>query len=154
MRTFSAIIFLLFIQFSFGQKAKDYFNKEVIDSQKKTARSIIKNLENGEIELSMKYFDNSISELKNTLKSISYKISKVKTETKFSLVIVFDEGFNIYRCRYYDEINELYQVDLFMSEGQPNSDVKKLETKNSEVLKAEQKRRMEMKDVPPPPPPH
>jgi hypothetical protein len=151
MKTFLTAILLLTIQLTFGQKAKDYFNEEVKDAQRTTAQSIMTALENGEIELAAKYFDNSISDLKSNLKSISAEISKVKTGTKLSIVIVFDQGFNIYRCRYYNDSGELYQVDLFMSEGKPDSKVKKLKTKNTDVLKAERKKRME-NNVPPPPP--
>jgi len=151
MKTFSIALFLLITQLNFGQKAKDYFNDEVKDAQRKTAMSVMTALEKGEIELATNYFDNSISELKSNLSSVSNEISKVKAESKLSIVIVFNQGFNIYRCRYYNESGELYQVDLFMSEGQPNSKVRKLKTKNSKVLKAELKKRMERKDAPPPP---
>ncbi|QKX06191.1 hypothetical protein HN014_15155 [Aquimarina sp. TRL1] len=151
MKTFSIVLFLLIAQLNFGQTAKDYFNDEVKNAQRKTARSIMTALEKGATELAMNYFDNSINELKSNLSSVSSEISKVKAKSKLSIIIVFNQGYNIYRCRYYNESGELYQVDLFMSEGQPNSKVRKLKTKNSKVLKAEQKKRIKSNDAPPPP---
>jgi hypothetical protein len=151
MRTFLIITCSLIINLTSGQTAKDYFNEEVKDAQLATAQTIMTALENGKIELAGMFFDDSIKNLRSELNYISSEISKVKAETKLSIVIVFDHASNIYRCRYSNDSDELFQVDLFMSEGQANSKVKKLEIKNSDVLKMEAKERMEMKEPPQPP---
>lgn len=151
MRTFLIITCSLIINLASGQTAKDYFNEEVKDAQLATAQTIMTALENGKIELAEMFFDDSIKNLRSELNYISSEISKVKAETKLSIVIVFDHASNIYRCRYSDDSDELFQVDLFMSEGQANSKVKKFEIKNSDVLKMEAKERMEMKEPPLPP---
>jgi len=151
MRTFLIITCSLIINLTSGQTAKDYFNEEVKDAQLATAQTIMTALENGKIELAGMFFDDSIKNLRSELNYISSEISKVKAETKLSIVIVFDQASNIYRCRYSNDSDELFQIDLFMSEGQANSKVKKLEIKNSDVLKMEAKERMEMKEPPLPP---
>jgi SUMO ligase MMS21 Smc5/6 complex component len=148
---FLTAILLLTIQLTFGQKIKSYINEEVKDAQLTNVQSIMTALENGEVESAAKYFDNSIHDLKSNLKSISTEISKLKTETKFSIVIILDQGFNIYRCRYNNDNGEIYQIDLFMSEVEPDSEVKKLKTKNANVLKTERKKRRK-NNAPPPPP--
>jgi hypothetical protein len=153
MKILLSVGFLLLFQASFGQVPKDYHNKELLDAQRTTAKTILIALENGKIEEATAHFESSIRKLKSKLKSISTEISKVKHETKLSIVIIYDQGFNIYKCTYYNETGALFQVGLFMSEGEANSKVKKVETKSSAVLEAERIKRMGMKDFPPPPPP-
>jgi hypothetical protein len=153
MKTLLSAGFLLLFQTTFGQVPKDYHNKELLDAQKTTAKTILTALENGKIEEATAHFKSSIHKLKNKLNYISTEISKVKYGTELSIVIMFDQGFNIYICTYYNDIGALFQVVLFMSEGEANSKVKKVGTKNSAVLEAERNKRMGMKDIPPPPPP-
>lgn len=148
MRLLLSTLLLLMFQIAISQRPKDYANKKVKTGQRSSTNNILSALENNQVEKALNYFDSNTT--KTTLEQVSIEISKIKTETKLSIVIVYDKGYNIYRCRYYNDTGELFLLDLYFTEGEANSKVQKLTTKNAETLKKEKEERMKSKDAPPP----
>ncbi len=146
------IIFTLFYFapiLTFGQLPKDYFNKQVLTVQGATTNKIIKYLELDSIDKALSYFSKDID--KSTLVNASKNIRKIKNKTIGAYVIVYDEGLNIFRYRYsHKEL--FFLIDLYFKEGDPNSKVVKVITKDKETLDKEEKERLNDDEIPPPPP--
>jgi regulator of replication initiation timing len=150
MRLLLYTILLFTFQTATSQTPKDYFNKEVQTGQQSSTNTIMTSLENNQIEKALDYFYSNTS--KTTLEKISTEIRKIKKETKLSIVIVYAKGFNIYKCRYCNDKRELLLLDLYFTEGDANSKVQKLVTKNAKTLEMEKEERMKSNDIPPSPP--
>ncbi|AXP81925.1 hypothetical protein CJ739_2860 [Mariniflexile rhizosphaerae] len=147
------LTFLILITcfFSFGQ-TKNYSEKEILENQRKTTVKIIVALQKNNDESILQYFDNINNDIHKKLKSCVAEIEKFKNSTMFSDVIVFDEGYNIFRCRYSDKTRARFQIDLYFHTENPNSKVVQIKTKTDQILKKEYKERMNSTEIPPAPP--
>lgn len=143
------VVFFAMAYMAFGQIPKDYFNQEVQSGQGATTDKIIKYLELDSIDAAMKYCSKKID--KALLQKASAEIRKVYKNTDGGYVIVYDEGYNIYRYRYTNRGVYLL-IDFYMKEGNPKSKVMKLIVKDKEMLDKEAKEEDD-DDIPPPPPP-
>ena len=141
--------FLLFAvpTITFGQIPKDYFNKEVQSGQGTTTKKIIRFLEKDRVDLAMPYFSDTTN--KTLLLKASADIRKIQPNTKGGYVIVYEEGYNIYRYRYANR-GIFYLIDLYFNEGDPNSKVVKVITKDKAELDMENEN-MPDDFIPPPP---
>ncbi len=155
MRTVFLVLILCLGQIAFAQVPKDYHNKEIKEAQRATAIRVLRALQNGNIKLAKIEFNDSIQDLDDNLLAAANEIRKVRFETEISIVIVYEEGFNVYLCRYYNDSGSLYQMKLYLQEGKPDSKIERLKTKDSETLRREREIRMNTDDsqIPPPPPP-
>lgn len=138
---------LLTCFFSFGQ-TENYSEKEIIEYQRITTTKIIVALQNGNVESILQYFCENIKDLQSKLESSRVEIEKIKTSTRLSDVVVFDEDSHIFRCRYSDTTRARFQMDLYFQTDNPNSKVVELKTKTDEVLKKAYQRRINNTAIP------
>lgn len=132
---------LIICFYSFGQ-TKNYSEKEILETQRITTAKIIVALQINNIESILQYFDNSIYDLQEKLKSSVSEIDKIKNSTRFSDVIVFDEGYHVFRCRYSDKTRARFQIDLYFQTKNPYSKVVDIKIKTDQILKKDYKKRM------------
>lgn len=136
---------------TFGQ-AQNYDEKEILARQRIHTSKIIVALQNKNTESISSYFDTNITDLQSKLESSMSEIERFKKTTQLSVVVVFDKGAHIFRCRYSDEERARFQIDLYFQTDDPNSKVVGIKTKTDEVLKKEYTKRMKLSKTPPPPP--
>lgn len=146
--TFLALITCFF---SFGQ-TKDYSKKEILETQRTTTAKIIVALQNNNIESALQYFDNKRNDILRKLKTSVSEIKKFQDSTRLSDVIVFDEGYHIFRCRYSDKTRARFQIDLYFQTKNPNSKVGKVKIKTDQILKMEHIKRTNSTEIPSAPP--
>ncbi|MES2654270.1 MAG: hypothetical protein V4620_01705 [Bacteroidota bacterium] len=143
------IIFFAIASMAFAQEVpKDYFNKEVQSAQGATTDKIIKYLELDSVDAAMKYCSKKIN--KALLQKASTEIRKIYKKTDGGYVIVFDEGYNIYRYRYTNR-GVYFLIDLYFTAGDANSKVVKVIVKDKATLD-KQNKETDDDDIPPPPP--
>lgn len=152
MKSFYTLIFIFFSSLSISQLPSDYLNVNIQNAQKSTVNKILKALDRGKIHTALRFFSSSLGDITHDLNSIAISIRKISQLYTFSDLIVFSEGHNIHRCRWYDAKWTYYQLDLHFEEGKANSKVIKFSTKSAEILKKEKIKRMNSTDLPPPPP--
>lgn len=148
----TTILFLLLFVIPFmasGQTPKDYFNNEVKNGQGATTNKIIKYLEHNSIDSALNYFSKGTD--KFLLIKASIEIRKIYQKTNGGYVIVFDEGYNIFRYRYTNK-GIYFLIDFYFNEGDANSKVIKVIIKDKATLDKEDKENDDDDDVPPPPP--
>jgi len=146
----TTILFLLLFVIPFttyGQTPKDYFNTEVKNGQGTTTNQIIKYLEHNSIDSALNYFSKGID--KSLLIKASIEIRKIYQKTNGGYVIVFDEGYNIFRYRYTNK-GIYFLIDFYFNEGDANSKVIKVIIKDKATLDNEDKENDD--EVPPSPP--
>lgn len=151
MKIILTLLTALALQVLQAQTHKDYFDKEVQTGQRSTTRQVINHLEKGDLAEIRSLFSPEIENLSTDLQHLSNAIVKVQGDTKYSEVIVFEEGFNIFRCRYYNDEGIQFQIDFYFTEGNKDSEIVKFDTKDSKVLEEEKQQRMKSSKIPPPP---
>jgi len=144
------IIVLFIFTGAFGQ-TKGYSEKEILETQSVTVSKIVSALQNDSVESVLPYFNTNDARLSLKLANYVSKIERLKGFTTFSEVIVFDEGYHIFRCRYSDANRARFQIDFYFQTDNPNSQVIRIKTKSDRVLKREHKKRMVNTKTPPPP---
>lgn len=136
---------------SFGQ-TKNYSEKEILEAQRITTAKIIVGLQNDNIQSILQYFDKSNNDIQGKLESSVSEIEKFMNYTTLSDVIVFDEGYHIFRCRYSDKTRTRFQIDLYFQTKNPNSKVAKVKLKTDQTLNKEYIKRLNNTKIPPAPP--
>ncbi|WP_431106805.1 hypothetical protein [Winogradskyella poriferorum] len=133
---------------SFGQ-TKNYSEKEILETQRITTAKIIVGLQNDEIESILQYIDKSNNNIKTELNNSISEIKKLINHTTLSDVVVFDEGYHIFRCRYSDKTRARFQIDIYFHTKNPNSKVVKVKIKADQTLKKEYLERINSREIPP-----
>ena len=133
MKFLLSILILFSAHIALAQPPNDYFNEEVKTGQRKTTDQIISSLENGSPESAMQFFHSDISLM--DLHQISETVQDIKFKARLSVDIVYEDGFNIYRCTYFNNQGKLFLIDLYFEEGNSASKVQKINTEDEAALR-------------------
>jgi hypothetical protein len=131
-----------------SQDVPSYVKSQIKEQQISNVRKIINELEKGQSNKVIKYFVKDSSAFECIEQSI-IEIRKVFKTSNLSIVLIIDNGYNIYRCRYVNDTDELFQIDLYYGIENANLLVQKCKIKTIEQLKSEKKTREDYRGVPP-----
>ena len=152
MNKISFTIISLTICLNSVAQTKIYSEKEILETQRITTGKIIVSLQNNDIGFILQYFENKSNDLLKKLNISVSEIDKFQSFTRLSDIIVFDEGYHIFRCRYSDKTRARFQIDLYFHRKNANSKVIDIKIKTDQILKKEYKKRMDNTKIPPPKP--
>lgn len=153
MIRFGLLFLTLMLSYSSFGQTKEFFDKDVVNAQRRTVAGAVYGLKIDRIDLILQFFEKDIENLEAVLEECVLEIDKFQESTTLSDIVMYDEGSHVFRCRYFDDERARFQIDLYLKPNDPNSKIIKIVITKDEVLKEEHKRRINSVGIPPPPPP-
>ncbi len=152
MIRFGLIFLTLMLGYSSFGQTKEYFDKDVVNAQRKTVAGAVYGLKIDRIDLILQFFEDGIDGLESKLQQSVLEIDKFQASTTLTDIVSYDEGSHIFSCRYFDDERARFQIDLYLKPDDPNSKIIKLVITKDEELKEKYDSRMNAPKIPPPPP--
>ncbi len=132
---------------SFGQ-TKDYFDKDIVNAQRKTVAGVVYGLKINKIDLILQFFEDGIDGLESKLQQSVLEIDKFQESTTLTDIVSYDEGSHVFSCKYFDDERARFQIDLYLKSDDLNSKIIGFVIKKDEELKEEYDSRMNASKIP------
>ena len=146
----SIVMIVVFVCSGFARNnntlSQTYTEQELVE------KKVMKHLELNAVGGVYEYFEHW-DRVKPILAESVFEIEKIKERTKLSIVMVLDGEYKVYRCRYSNGSETLFQIDFHYLRNSKNSSlIFNVSTKNAKILAKEKALRMNNNTIPPPPP--
>jgi hypothetical protein len=134
------------------RSSEEPLNNPIIEKQKVNTQNVLHLFQKGETETAKSYFEIASDKEAKKIDEICKEIELLPSITEYTIVIVFPEGFNVFRCTFLSGLEPMYQIDFYYNSEDSNSKIKKFNTKNRDVLMKEKELRNNNNELPPIPP--